>query len=173
MTAGFRIDADAGPPLAYLGRAIALMADPRPMLDEIGARLVTSTRHRFETERAPDGTPWVPSKASYRRGAPRGRNRDRGQTGTDTGRLRASIARIVRRAELLVGTNVDYAGYFHFGTPPHVIRPKTKKALWWPGAAHPVRHVDHPGQPARPFVGISAGDDAAIRRIVGRWLEAA
>lgn len=31
------------------------------------------------------------------------------------------------------------------GTRPHVILPRFKKALFWDGAAHPVRSVFHPG----------------------------
>lgn len=38
------------------------------------------------------------------------------------------------------------------GTPPHIIRPRSKKALWWEGLAHPVSFVRHPGQPARPWL---------------------
>lgn len=48
-----------------------------------------------------------------------------------------------------------YAGYVHEGTGlygPHKqkIVPKSKKALYWPGAAHPVRAVT--GMRARPFL---------------------
>lgn len=35
------------------------------------------------------------------------------------------------------------------GTKPHVIRPWRKRALFWPGARHPVRQVRHPGIKAR------------------------
>lgn len=38
------------------------------------------------------------------------------------------------------------------GNPPHVIFPKNKQALYWEGAAHPVRKVNHPGNPAYPFM---------------------
>lgn len=34
------------------------------------------------------------------------------------------------------------------GTRPHVIEPKNKQALYWEGARHPVRKVNHPGTPA-------------------------
>lgn len=34
------------------------------------------------------------------------------------------------------------------GTPPHIIEPRDKKALAWPGGKHPVRRVHHPGTPA-------------------------
>lgn len=40
---------------------------------------------------------------------------------------------------------VEYGEYLEDGTPPHVIRPKNKKALYWKGAAHPVKQVNHPG----------------------------
>ena len=38
------------------------------------------------------------------------------------------------------------------GREPFVIVPKRAKALWWKGAAHPVRKVNHPGNPAFPFM---------------------
>lgn len=44
-----------------------------------------------------------------------------------------------------------YAEYVEYGTGPHVIRPRNKKALWWPGAEHPVREVYHPGTSPNPF----------------------
>ena len=150
----------------------------RGVLDDIGRRLETSTVHRFKTETAPDGTPWKPSLASYSRGPARGGagNPDRGQTLTATGRLRASITRIVGEDVLRVGTNVVYAAIHQFGgkTPPRTIRPRDRKALAWPGAAHPVRAVRHPGSkiPARPFLGISPGDERAILLIVNTRLKA-
>ncbi|MEU0236778.1 hypothetical protein ABZ234_03740 [Nocardiopsis sp. NPDC006198] len=35
--------------------------------------------------------------------------------------------------------------WIEYGTRPHIIRPRTAGALWWPGAAHPVAMVRHPG----------------------------
>jgi hypothetical protein len=64
------------------------------------------------------------------------------------GELYASIA--VDDDEVSVGT--DHWSYVEYGTPPHVIRPSTKQALWWPGAAHPVRGVHHPGTPEQAFM---------------------
>jgi len=46
----------------------------------------------------------------------------------------------------------SYARYVEFGTAPHVILPKDKKALYWPGAEHPVKRVNHPGTKANPFM---------------------
>lgn len=74
----------------------------------------------------------------------------------DTGTLAKSI-RVISSgpAGALVGTDRKYAAIHQLGglIPPHTIRPKRGKALVWPGAAHPVAKVDHPGGkiPARPF----------------------
>ena len=151
------------------GRALARLArfvrNPEPALDEIGARLELSTLRRFRTETGPDGERWKPSG---KRG---------GQTLTARGRLLDSIRRFVSREEAGVGTDVAYGPIHQFGgkTPPRVIRPRSKKALAWPGARHPVKEVRHPGStmPARPFLGVSGGDERAILAIVGDHVERA
>jgi len=61
------------------------------------------------------------------------------------------------RAEISTGLlrwfpTASYAPYVEFGTKPHVILPKEKQALYWPGAQHPVRKVNHPGTKANPFL---------------------
>jgi hypothetical protein len=83
-------------------------------------------------------------------------NEARRRAPVDTGRLRSSI---VSRAEgsgrslgYMVGTNVNYAAAVEYGTSPHVIKPVNKRALYWPGAAHPVAQVNHPGTAAKPFL---------------------
>jgi HK97 gp10 family phage protein len=83
-------------------------------------------------------------------------NEARRRAPVDTGRLRSSI---VSRTEgggrslgYVVGSNVNYAAAVEYGTAPHVIKPKYKRALYWPGAAHPVAQVNHPGTRAQPFL---------------------
>ena len=39
-----------------------------------------------------------------------------------------------------------------FGTRAHIIRPKSKKALYWKGAKRPVKQVSHPGSKAKPYL---------------------
>ena len=63
-------------------------------------------------------------------------------------------------------TTSGYGGHLEIGTGiygPHKtpIVPKTKKALYWPGAAHPVKSVK--GRPATPYIRPSF--DAVKRRI--------
>lgn len=75
---------------------------------------------------------------------------------TDTGRLRNSINFKALARGVEGSTNVKYAAIHHLGgqTGAHTIVPRVKKALFWPGAAHPVKSVQHPGSkiPARPFL---------------------
>lgn len=53
---------------------------------------------------------------------------------------------------ITLGHGVEYGEMLEEGTPPHVIRPKNKKALFWVGAAHPVKKVNHPGSKAYPII---------------------
>ena len=71
-----------------------------------------------------------------------------------TGHLRRNIATKVGNMEVTVHTsNVKYARLVEEGTRPHIIRPKKgKKFLYWEGASHPVRKVNHPGSRAKPFL---------------------
>jgi len=61
---------------------------------------------------------------------------------------------------------VNYALYVHEGTRPHIIRPRTKKALFWKGAAHPVKLVHHPGTKPNRF--LSEAADIAYPGLPGR-----
>lgn len=40
---------------------------------------------------------------------------------------------------------VDYGTILEEGAKPHTITPKNGKYLYWKGAAHPVKRVNHPG----------------------------
>jgi hypothetical protein len=71
------------------------------------------------------------------------------------GRLRDSIRYETKASEggivITFTAQVPYAGYVVDGTEPHTIAPNAKKALFWPGAAHPVRLVHHPGTRPNDF----------------------
>lgn len=70
-------------------------------------------------------------------------------------------------ADGTVGTvafTAPYAGYVHQGTGLYgprktKIKPKNKKALYWPGAAHPVRAVK--GMKPNPFL-VRAAEESDI-----------
>ncbi|MFD6094752.1 hypothetical protein ACFVWN_01055 [Nocardiopsis flavescens] len=65
-----------------------------------------------------------------------------------TGTLRSTIHVVGNR--VYVGTG--YWRHHEYGTKPHIILPRYKKALYWPGARHPVARVHHPGTVANPFM---------------------
>ena len=184
---GARLTIDVNAPgLHALSRRVARMEDTTGMLDEIGAHLESSTLLRFETESGPDGLPWRPSRRAQREG---------GKTLTDRGRLRDSITRQVlgagQRAEVQVGTNVEYGAIHQFGG---TIRQRPRQQVLAFGArggrftsrrAASRRRAGflrvafasigerEINMPARPFLGISAVDRTAIARIVLRHLERA
>lgn len=72
-----------------------------------------------------------------------------------TGKLRRHIYVKWNGLKGEVGPNLNatpYALYVHQGTKAHEIRPKLAGALYWKGALHPVKRVQHPGTTANPFV---------------------
>lgn len=70
-----------------------------------------------------------------------------------TGHLRRSVATQMGDLEATIHTsNVKYAVIVEKGSRPHIIRAKNKKALYWKGASHPVKQVNHPGSKAKPYL---------------------
>jgi len=71
-----------------------------------------------------------------------------------SGDLRRSLSVRVEPNRILVGPTADYAPFVEFGTKPHVIKPKDKKALSFMvgGRRVTVREVHHPGTRSQPFV---------------------
>ena len=73
---------------------------------------------------------------------------------------------ITTKGERSVGNTalIDYAKYVYYGTQPHVIRPKKKKALKTPYGV--FKKINHPGTKANPYL------DRALENIVrsGKFL---
>lgn len=143
-----------------------------PAFKNIGEVLLRSTQDRFSQQVDPDGRAWQKLKAStITSKALRGYSdkilRQRGY-------LADSIRYQADENGVRIGTNRIYGAIHQFGgkTRPHVIRPKNKKALAWPGARHPARAVNHPGSKitARPFLGFSRQDRDRILEVVSDHL---
>lgn len=70
----------------------------------------------------------------------------------DTGLYKRSFVtertRIRGKAAVQVTNTAPYAAIIEHGSRPHIIEPRDAKALFWPGARHPVARVNHPGTPA-------------------------
>ena len=70
-----------------------------------------------------------------------------------TGHLIRSVSTDVKGLEATIHTsNLKYAPMVEFGTKAHIIRPKSKKALYWKGSSRPVKQVSHPGSKAKPYL---------------------
>ena len=74
-----------------------------------------------------------------------------------TGALKESIENHMDGETLIVSATGGadgrtYAVYVECGALPHEILPNEKKALFWEGAMHPVRRVNHPGNKPEPYL---------------------
>lgn len=140
---------------AVLGRLAAKARSMAPLMCNLAAIMKAGVQENFIQEGRPK---WKPSKRG-------------GQTLRDSGRLFRSIIDRSDDHSAVVGTNVRYAPWLHFGTRPYQIKPKNKKALFWGGAAHPVKGVHHPGLVPRPFMLLPPSDLRRIEQAARRYLE--
>lgn len=113
------------------------------LADDAGAILESSTRERFDTKVAPDGTPWVPWSEAYD-----DTREDWHSLLVEEGDLRDSIASYSSGTEVEVGSNLIYAAHQHFGGDEI-------------GS----------GIPARPYLGLSDQDETDLRDLVTGTLE--
>ena len=151
----------------WLKRAQRTASGSIEMWDDIGEELVQAVQRNFDNEAAGD-QPWKALTAAY------ARSRPQGKILTITSSLRNSVNHHAGSNAVVIGTNHPHAAIHQFGgrTKPTRIRPKHKKALYWPGAAHPVAAVNHPGSdiPARAFLAFTDGDWERVSRIIAEHL---
>ncbi len=139
-----------------------LLHDGTPFMRSVAGIMLASTKQNFRQGGRPK---WVQSKRVANNG---------GQTLIGSGLLRRSIQTHVGRTYAIVGSNLDYAAIHQFGgkTRPHLIRAKHGKALYWPGAKHPVFSVHHPGSkiPARPYLKLQPEELKDIEKTALKYL---
>jgi hypothetical protein len=93
-----KIEFQDGEVAAALNRLMQAGANPQPLLKSIGERVAETTRRRFETSTAPDGSRWKPNSALTYDRLPFGK-RELGKSG----RINAQGARRVMGKKPLVG----------------------------------------------------------------------
>lgn len=168
MTA-FTITVEDAQVRAALQRLRARTDNLAPVLKAIGEDLVESTKQRFGSSTAPDGTPWAPnsqvtisrylglSRGNFKKDGSLSKKGEARQSSKkpltgETGALAGQIHYQVTGNVLEVGSSMEYAAMQQFGG---------KKAdfpnLWG-------------DIPARPFLGLSAGDIAGIEQTVLDYL---
>lgn len=146
--------AQAGPRLQQ-----ALAGDLADLFEEIGDALVSSTTDRFDTGRGPDEAPWVPSRRAEAEG---------GKTLVQRGHLRDSVTRQAGADHVLVGSNLAYAAIHQQGG---TVKPRRGKMLKFKVGGQWVSKAQVT-LPARPYLGISAEDEAEIGDILREHIAA-
>ena len=153
--AGARFDGTAA--IEHLSGLVDAINDPSPLLAELGEYGLRSTRARFKTQTAPDGTAWAALQPWYQKDKRRNKNRIL----TLNGYLRGQMTwQLVGDRTVEIGSNLPYAAVHQFGA---TIKPRAAKVLMFRG--HAAKSVTIP---ARPYLGLSDEDRSEI---VGRTLE--
>lgn len=129
-------------------------------LRESGAYLERRTKNRFDEEKDPDGRPWAPLKPSTL--AAKGTTAILREKSILVGGIRFLSP---TKNEVRVVSGQEYGAFHQTGTRPYKIRPKNKKLLKFQTADGFgfAKEVNHPGLPARPFLGINGEDVEKIR----------
>ena len=160
MTDTILIQVEAERAERWFGELLRRSADLTGLMADIGETLLESTQARFTTGIAPDGTAWAPLRDGS------------GRTPLlDTGTMRDQIYPSHGQDWVELTATAKQAGWHQEGTDPYEIRPKNGKALNWPGGPGPRAKVNHPGLPARPFMGLSLDDEQAIDALAISWLD--
>lgn len=155
--ASLSITLDDAALVRQLGQLIGALTHPEPALRSIGEALQRTTQERFGQgqKQAPDGTPWA--RNSPVTIARKGRDNPLYQRGN----LQNTIRYQLRGATgVEVGTNLIYGAAHQFGMPKgYAGRNKRGAPLPWGNV------------PARPYLGLSADDEAETLRLLRHYLE--
>lgn len=144
---------------AAFGAFLRLSEDASPIMADIATIGESSTRERFDTEEAPSGSKWEKSLRARISG---------GKTLTAAGHLGDSVASRSERTSAEWGVNRIYAAIHQFGG---VIKARAAKALRFRLASGEFVTTRQVRMPARPYLGISAGDEADILAAIERRIE--
>lgn len=192
-----RIDIDDQAVVSAINKAVTELQDLRPMQEEIGELLVDSTRQRFATSTAPDGSRWLAnSRVTIERFLDRkgyyGKTGKLNAKGSQAamgkkpliGRSRSLSTQIryqVESGALVIGSSMEYARVQQKGAKQgefgRVVASNIKRFRQFDEKdfrrysgtkkGHPVPWGNIP---ARPFLGISNEDREAILDVIERRL---
>lgn len=160
MTDKLVLSVDSARAERWFGKLVERSSSLAGLMTDIGEALLESTQQRFVQGVGPDGIAWQALADGS------------GRTPLlDSGRMRDEIFPTSGADWMELSATAKQARWHQQGTDPYTISPKNKKALNWPGGPGPRGKVNHPGLPARPFMGISADDEALIDELAVAWLD--
>lgn len=181
-------DQDAGLELQGI---LARLDDRRSFYASVGERLLSSSKDRFREENAPDGTPWAALKARTIKARERKgqtpltilRSNSKGKAGSS---LAGSVNYEASSEEVKIGSPLAHAAIHQFGGTIKVPERKGKiyrkkdesgqvgRRFVKKSEADVVSDVTIPAHqikiPARPYVGLTAGDEEGILEDARDWL---
>lgn len=188
---GFTVHFDSAPVLARLAEIARRVDDLSPVMRAIGELLSESTKQRFSTSTGPDGQKWKPLApatvlarlmeisghyAAYTniRTRKEGRVRVGDKKGyfDKTGRVAAKGAAAVANMRPLVDTGILQDTIRYQLTGRNGVEIGTNRfAGEWEGGAAVHQFGSRDGHiKARPFLGLSANDEAAVLDILDRFM---
>lgn len=147
---------------AALTRLVKACVRLRPAMLEIGAELEESTKRRFATQAAPDGTAWAPLRPWYLASERKRKSRGPNSVLVLRGHLLDTIHHEAHDDHVVVGTDREYGAAMQFGM---------KKG--YAGTSRRGRPIPWGDIPPRPYLGVSAEDERTLLRILSDHLEAA
>jgi phage virion morphogenesis protein len=157
------IEFNAAPVFARLNQAAQLLEDLTPIHEDIGDYMTRSTKARFQTGEAPDGTRWAAKKpATIARYIANGDGARPDPLIGPSRRLSNEIAALATSQSVEIGSSLEYSGVMQRGAP--------KGAFGKSAQGRPLPWGDIP---ARVWLGISDTDERNILDIVDEHLEAA
>lgn len=136
----------------------ATLHDLTPVFQDIGEAMLNVTRERFNTQTAPDGTPWKPLSPAYALV----KKQNVAQILTLYGRLRGTLTYQAGPNEVRIGTPLIYGATHQFGAK--------KGAFGRTRRGSPIPWGDIP---ARPFLGLSQSDEQELLDILNDHLSRA
>jgi phage virion morphogenesis protein len=155
------IDLKARTLTAALDRLTAGLDDMSPLMADFGEYLVEATRTRFQEGKGPDGAPWAPKSEAtleaYRR------RKDPASPRPLIGPSRSLSTTIFARTDARaaeVGSPLIYAAVMQFGAARGAF-----------GAIRGGSPIPWGTIPARPYLGLSQADEAALIAIAEEYLE--
>ncbi|OBY58232.1 phage virion morphogenesis protein [Pseudomonas sp. AU12215] len=184
--AGVTLEYDVSRVMEALQSAADLLRNPVPMFRDMGEYMLLALDARFESQTAPDGTPWQALSPSYQKR----KRKNQDKILVLDGYLKNTIRYQVSENELAVGTNRLYAAihqfggeiqiaarsqqaYFHHDAKSNEIAPrfankrKANFSQWVTLGPYTIKI------PARPWLGTSTEDDDELLAIAYKHLDKA
>lgn len=148
------VEIDSREVIAALKELESKAVDLKPVFQDIGEYLTVSTRERFQTKEAPDGTPWA-SNSQLTQARKGGNNPLIGESKS----LSRYFSYNASSGALEFGSPMEYAAVQHFGALQGAFgRSDRNTPLPWGNI------------PARPFLGLSSKDEDVVLDIVRDYL---